>query len=55
MKVMMQLKHNTMTLAEKTDKFQTDGSSNVFSVLFDYPIQVSEIDVRVCEREFVPD
>jgi len=38
--VRIQLKHSGKILADNTQKFQSDGSSNTFHVYFDHPVQI---------------
>ena len=38
--VRIQLKHNGKMMADNTQSFQSDGSSNTFHVFFDHPVQI---------------
>ena len=38
--VRIQLKHSGKVMADNTQKFVSDGSSNTFHVFFDHPVQV---------------
>jgi len=38
--VRIQLKHSGKVLADNTQKFHSDGSSNTFQVFFDHPVQI---------------
>ena len=38
--VRIQLKHSGKVMADNTQKFQSDGSSNTFAVYFDHPVQI---------------
>ena len=38
--VRIQLKHSGKVMADNTQKFQSDGSSNTFPVYFDHPVQI---------------